>query len=39
MTDIPAEGALPEDAGESRASGTGGPDYLASLKLLGRFLP
>jgi ATP-binding cassette subfamily B protein len=39
MTDIPAEGALPEDAGESRASGTDGPDYLASLKLLGRFLP
>ena len=39
MTDIPAEGALPEDAGESRASGSGGPDYLASLKLLGRFLP
>ena len=38
MTDIPAEGALPEDAGESRASGSGGPDYLASLKLLGRFL-
>jgi len=39
MTDIPAEGALPEDAGESRASGSSGPDYLASLKLLGRFLP
>ena len=39
MTDIPAEGAMPEDAGESRASRTGGPDYLASLKLLGRFLP
>ncbi len=38
MTDIPAEGALLEDADERRASETGGPDYLASLKLLGRFL-
>ncbi|WP_370677932.1 ABC transporter ATP-binding protein [Pleomorphomonas sp. PLEO] len=39
MTDISVEGALLDGADESRKSETGGPDYLASLKLLSRFLP
>lgn len=40
MTDIPADGPLADGAEGHRTAGIGGaPDYLASLKLLGRFIP
>ncbi|MCM5552969.1 ABC transporter ATP-binding protein [Pleomorphomonas sp. NRK KF1] len=39
MADISVEGTELDGAGEGKRTETGGPDYLASLKLLGRFLP
>lgn len=39
MADISVEGTVLDGAGEGKRTETGGPDYLASLKLLGRFLP